>query len=81
MKRRMPKIEKDILEFEGEIVDSRPNAMFMVRVGLQSGGTMDVLTTLCGKMRQNFIRVTTGDRVAIEVSQYDTSRGRIMTRA
>jgi len=64
------------IEMEGTVVEVLPNATFRVAVA----GGHDVLTTLGGKMRQNRIRVLAGDRVTIEVSPYDLSRGRITYR-
>jgi translation initiation factor IF-1 len=70
----MPK--QGAIEMEGTVAEVLPSATFRVTV---SGGH-DVLTTLGGKMRQNRIRVLAGDRVTIEVSPYDLSRGRITYR-
>ncbi len=61
---------------DGEVVEALPNTMFLV---LTDNG-LNVLTTICGKMRRNRIRVTLGDRVNIEVSPYDVQRGRITLR-
>jgi len=61
---------------EGTVAEVLPNATFRVTVN----GGHDVLTTLGGKMRQNRIRVLAGDKVTIEVSPYDLSRGRITYR-
>jgi translation initiation factor IF-1 len=62
--------------FEGKIVDTLPNAMF--RVELENGHT--VLTDLSGKMRKYYIRVLLGDKVKVEMSPYDLTRGRITYR-
>ena len=64
------------IEMEGTVAEVLPNATFRVNVN----GGHDVLTTLGGKMRQNRIRVLAGDRVTIEVSPYDLTRGRITYR-
>jgi translation initiation factor IF-1 len=64
------------IEMEGTVAEVLPNATFRVTVN----GGHDVLTTLGGKMRQNRIRVLAGDRVTIEVSPYDLTRGRITYR-
>jgi translation initiation factor IF-1 len=61
---------------EGKIVDTLPNAMF--RVELENGHT--VLAYLSGKMRKYYIRVLLGDRVRVEMSPYDLTRGRITYR-
>lgn len=70
----MPK--KDAIEVEGTVVEVQPNAMF--RVELQSG--LKVLAHISGKMRINFIRILPGDRVKVELSPYDPTRGRITYR-
>ena len=64
------------IEMEGTVAEVLPNATFRVTVN----GGHDVLTTLGGKMRQNRIRVLAGDRVSVEVSPYDLTRGRITYR-
>ena len=64
------------IEMDGTVAEVLPNATFRVTVN----GGHDVLTTLGGKMRQNRIRVLAGDKVTIEVSPYDLSRGRITYR-
>ena len=64
------------IEMEGTVAEVLPNATFRVTVN----GGHDVLTTLGGKMRQNRIRVLAGDRVTVEVSPYDLTRGRITFR-
>lgn len=67
---------KDIIELEGKVVENLPNALF--RVQLDSGQT--VIGHLAGKMRVNMIRVLPGDRVVIEMTPYDLSKGRITRR-
>lgn len=67
---------KDVIEVEGTVSESLPNAMF--RVDLQNGHS--VLAHISGKMRMNFIRVVPGDKVLIELSPYDLKRGRITRR-
>lgn len=64
------------LELEGTIVESLPNAMF--RVELTNGHR--VLATISGKMRQHYIRILPSDRVVVELSPYDLTRGRIVYR-
>ena len=64
------------LELEGTVVEALPNAMF--RVELANGHK--VLTTISGKMRQHYIRILPGDRVVVELSPYDLTRGRIVYR-
>ena len=70
----MAKEEK--IEMEGLIVEALPGTMF--RVSLSSGHT--VLAYLSGKMRKNYIRILLGDRVKVELSPYDLTRGRITYR-
>lgn len=65
----------DKLEFEGEVIDSS-KSQFKVKIN----ETVIVLCTLSGKIRQNSIRILTGDKVRIEVSPYDTTKGRIVHR-
>ncbi|MCX6796983.1 MAG: translation initiation factor IF-1 [Candidatus Doudnabacteria bacterium] len=67
---------KEIIELEGKVVENLPNALF--RVQLDSGQV--VLGHLSGKMRVNMIRVMPGDRVIIEMTPYDLSKGRIIRR-
>lgn len=70
---RMP---KDVIEFEGIIKESLPNAMF--RVELENGHM--VLAHISGKIRKNFIKILPGDKVKVELTPYDLSRGRITFR-
>ena len=67
---------EETLTLEGKIVDTLPNAMF--RVELENGHT--VLAYLSGKMRKYYIRVLLGDKVKVEMSPYDLTRGRITYR-
>ena len=67
---------EEAIVLEGKIVDTLPNAMF--RVELENGHT--VLAYLSGKMRKYYIRVLLGDRVKVEMSPYDLTRGRITYR-
>lgn len=68
--------KKDVIELEGKVVENLPNAIF--RVQLDSGQT--VIGHLSGKMRVNMIKVMPGDRVVIELTPYDLSKGRITRR-
>lgn len=70
----MPK--RDAIEVEGTVVEALPNAMF--RVALE--GDRMVLAHLSGKVRLNFVRIVPGDRVRIELSPYDLTKGRITWR-
>lgn len=71
----MPK--EDAIEVEGVVMETLPNAMF--RVELQNGHK--ILAHVSGKMRMHFIRILPGDKVVIELSPYDLTRGRIIYRA
>jgi translation initiation factor IF-1 len=78
----LPGGEKDMakeeaLEVEGVVIETLPNAMF--RVELENGHR--VLGHISGKMRKHFIKILPGDKVIIELSPYDLSRGRIVYRA
>jgi len=67
----------DLIPAEGVIVDKLPNAFFRVRL---NGSDHVVLAQISGKMRKNFIRILPGDRVTVEMSPYDLSKGRITYR-
>ena len=69
-------MKEEALELEGTITDVLPSTTF--RVALENGHS--VVATLCGKMRRFRIRVLNGDRVKVELSPYDLSRGRITFR-
>jgi len=73
---RAKKPRDDAIEVEGTVVEPLPNAMF--RVELDNGHR--VLAHVSGKMRMNFIRILPGDRVKVELSPYDLTRGRITYR-
>ncbi|MDD3654299.1 MAG: translation initiation factor IF-1 [Desulfotomaculaceae bacterium] len=68
--------KNDVIEAEGTVIEPLPNAMF--RVELQNGHK--VLAHVSGKIRMNFIRILAGDRVTVELSPYDLTRGRIIYR-
>ncbi len=70
------KTKKDVIEAEGIVTEALPNAMF--RVQLESGHS--VLAHISGKMRMYYIRILLGDRVTVELSPYDLTRGRITYR-
>jgi len=72
----LPKSKEDAIVLEGTVIEPLPNAMF--RVELQNGHM--VLAHISGKMRLNYIRILPGDRVQVEVTPYDLSRGRITYR-
>ncbi len=68
--------KEELIETEGKIIETLPNAMFKVQL---ENGHM-VLAHVSGKMRMNFIRILPGDKVKLELSPYDLSRGRITFR-
>ena len=68
--------KEDVIEVEGTVVEALPNAMFQVE--LENGHV--VLAHVSGKMRMNFIRILPGDKVTMELTPYDLSRGRITYR-
>ena len=67
---------KDVIEIEGTILESMPNAMFRVKLE----NDHEILAHISGKIRKNFIRILPGDRVKVEMSPYDLSKGRITFR-
>ena len=66
----------DVIEIEGKVLETLPNAMF--KVELENGHT--VLAHVSGKIRMHFIRILPGDKVTVELSPYDLTRGRITYR-
>ena len=69
--------KKEVIQIEGTILEALPNAMF--RVELENGHK--ILAHISGKMRMHFIQILPGDKVAVELSPYDLSRGRIIFRS
>ena len=67
----------DVIEMEGKVIEALPNAMFQVE--LPNGH--HIMAHISGKMRMNFIRIYPGDKVTIELSPYDLTRGRITWRS
>ena len=65
--------KQDVIELEGTVLDTLPNAMF--KVELENGH--EILAHVSGKIRMNYIRILPGDKVTVEMSPYDLSRGRI----
>jgi translation initiation factor IF-1 len=74
--RRTERKKKDAIEVEGTVVEPLPNAMF--KVELPNGHT--VLAHISGKIRMHFIKILPGDKVIVELSPYDLTRGRITYR-
>lgn len=72
----MPKDKQDVIRFEGEVTETLPSTMFRVR--LDNGH--EVLAHISGRMRVHYIRLLPGDRVAVEMSPYDLTKGRIVKR-
>jgi translation initiation factor IF-1 len=68
--------KEEKIEVEGEITEALPSTMFRVQTDIGH----EVLATISGKMRKNYIRILPGDKVKVEVSPYDLSRGRITYR-
>jgi len=66
----------DVIEVEGKVIEKLPNAMFQVQ--LENGHI--ILAHISGKLRMNFIRIIPGDKVLIEMSPYDLTKGRIVWR-
>ena len=71
--------KRDAIEVEGTVTESLPNAQFRVEVQTPEGPHM-VLAYLSGKVKVNFVRIVPGDKVRVELSQYDLARGRITWR-
>ena len=74
--RPLPKPKEDAIVLEGKVTEPLPNAMF--RVALDNGH--EVLAHISGKMRMHYIRILPGDRVQVELTPYDLTRGRITYR-
>jgi len=74
--RKPRKVKKDAVEVKGKVIEALPNAMF--RVELETGH--EVLAHISGKMRMYYIRILLGDKVLVELSAYDLTRGRIIYR-
>lgn len=68
--------KEDQIEMEGTVIDTLPNAMF--RVELENGHV--ITAHISGKMRKNYIRILTGDKVIVEITPYDLTKGRITYR-
>jgi len=77
-KKRVKKVTRDRLETTGLIKEACPAGMFRVEIG--DTDKLIIIGVLSGKMRQNFIKIVPGDWVIIELSEYDTSKGRITKR-
>ena len=72
---------KDIIELEGKVVEALPNAVFRVKIdAVREENSQEILAHISGKLRINRIRVLPGDRVRVELTPYDLTRGRITRR-
>ena len=69
--------KEDMIEIEGTVLEAMPNAMFKVEIQ----GGHEILAHISGKLRMNFIRILPGDKVTVEMSPYDLTRGRITWRS
>ena len=69
--------KEDVLEVEGTVLEALPNAMFKVQIQ----GNHTILAHISGKLRMNFIRILPGDKVTVEMSPYDLTKGRITWRS
>ena len=67
----------DVIELEGTVVESLPNTMFQVDIG----GDHTILAHISGKLRMNYIKILPGDKVTVQMSPYDLTRGRITWRS
>ena len=68
--------KEDLIEMEGEVIDTMPNTTFKVK--LENGHVIDA--HISGKMRKHYIRILTGDKVKVEMTPYDLTKGRITFR-
>ncbi len=71
--------KEEPIKTEGRIVEALPNTQFIVELEGQLSGHR-ILAHIAGKMRKNFIRIVPGDRVTVEITPYDTTKGRIVYR-
>ena len=71
------KVKDDVIQVDGRVVESLPNAMFKVEI--EPSGNM-ITATISGKIRKNFVRIVVGDKVVVELSAYDLTKGRITYR-
>lgn len=79
-KERPKKIKDDVIEVEGVVLESLPNAMFRCTIDGAPETQPPILATISGKIRKNFVKILVGDKVLIELSPYDLTRGRITFR-
>jgi translation initiation factor IF-1 len=77
---RVRKVKDDVIEVEAVVLESLPNAMFRCAIKDASDSQEPILATISGKIRKNFVKILVGDKVLIELSPYDLTRGRITFR-
>lgn len=77
---RVKKQKDDVIEVEGTVLESLPNAMFRCSINGAPDTQEPVLATISGRIRKNFVKILVGDKVTIELSPYDLTRGRITFR-
>jgi translation initiation factor IF-1 len=77
---RVRKVKDDVIEVEGVVLESLPNAMFRCAIDGAPASQDPILATISGKIRKNFVKILVGDKVLIELSPYDLTRGRITFR-
>ena len=77
---RVKKVKDDVIEVEGTVIESLPNAMFRCTIDDAPETQEPVLATISGKIRKFFVKILVGDKVTIELSPYDLTRGRITFR-
>ena len=68
--------KEELIEMDGEVIDTLPNTMFRVKLA----NDHIIIATISGKIRKNYIRILTGDKVKLEISPYDLTKGRITYR-
>jgi len=71
----------DVIEVEGIVREALPNATFKVEIGSGQGSKHEILAHISGKLRMHFIRILPGDKVTVEMSPYDLTKGRITWRS
>jgi translation initiation factor IF-1 len=79
-KERVRKVKDDVIEVDAVVLESLPNAMFRCAIDNAPDNQAPVLATISGKIRKNFVKILVGDKVLIELSPYDLTRGRITFR-
>ena len=77
---RVKKVKDDVIEVDGVVLESLPNAMFRVAINGASETQEPVLATISGKIRKFYVKILVGDKVTMELSPYDLTRGRITFR-